>query len=249
MTILAIDSSALPVSCALIKDGHMTAEFTVSIKLTHSETLMPLVDEMLKSSGTDLNCVDAFAVSAGPGSFTGLRIGSATVKGLAMALGKPVIPVPTLEALAFNVFSDRDIIVPMMDARRKNVFAAVYEYEGSTLREIMSQSAISLKELIETVNKTGREAVFTGDGIYSFGEDLEEGLINPFRLAPPHLCMQRAGAVGALGEIYYSKGIFTDAGSFRPDYIKASQAEKERKEAEENGRLRELSAGGHSLYV
>ena len=249
MTILAIDSSALPVSCALIQDGHMTAEFTISIKLTHSETLMPLLDDMLKSAGMGLDEVDALAVSKGPGSFTGLRIGTATVKGLAMALDKPVIPVPTLEAMAFNIFGTDALIVPMMDARRKNVYAAIYEYREGELSEIMPQSALSLISLMEKVNASDRKTVFTGDGIYSFKEDLEAGVRVPYSLAPPHLCMQRAGAVGALGEIYFNKGIFTDAGSFRPDYIKASQAEKEKKEAEESGRLRELSAGGHSLYV
>ncbi len=249
MTILAIDSSALPVSCAILRDGRMTAEFTISIKLTHSETLMPLVDDMLKRSGISFDEIDAFGVSKGPGSFTGLRIGTATVKGLAMAADKPVIPVPTLEAMAYNIYGGDALIVPMMDARRKNVFTAIYEYLDNGLREIMPQSAIPLRDLLEKVNGLKRSVVFTGDGIYSFREDLEEAVKVPFLIAPPHLSMQRAGAVGALAEVYYNKGKYTDAGSFRPDYIKASQAERERQEAEEKGLLRELSAGGHSLYV
>ena len=249
MNILAIDSSALPVSCAIVSDGKMTAEFTISIKLTHSETLMPLIDDMLKKSGISLKDMDAVAVSKGPGSFTGLRIGCSTVKGLAMALDKPVIPVPTLEALAFNILSPDCLIVPMMDARRKNVYAAIYEYEGESLKELVPQSALSLSSLLEKVDSYGRKAVFTGDGVYSFGQELKEHLSCPFITAPPHLCMQRAGAVGALAEIYYKNNIVTDAESFRPEYIKASQAEKERAEAEEKGTMRELSAGGHSLYV
>ena len=119
MKILSIDSSALPVSCAVLDGGRMTAEFTISLKLTHSETLMPLVDELLKKSGTELGSIDALAVSSGPGSFTGLRIGSATVKGLGDALKIPVISVPTLEALAYNVFSPDALVVPMMDARMR----------------------------------------------------------------------------------------------------------------------------------
>jgi len=249
MTVLSIDSSALPVSCALISDGRMTAEFTVSIKLTHSETLMPLVDDMLKKCGLSLKDVDALAVSKGPGSFTGLRIGCATVKGLAMALDIPVIPVPTLGALAYNIFCPGALVVPMMDARRRNVYAAIYEYKDEELFELMPQSALSLDSLLDRVNSFGRIAVFTGDGVYSFEEDLRDTLHVPFLTAPPHLSMQRAGAVGALAVKLYEKGIYTDAESFRPDYIKLSQAEKEKALAEENGTLRELSAGGHSLYV
>ncbi len=247
--ILAIDSSALPVSCAIVHDGRMTAEFTISIKLTHSETLMPLVDDMLQKAGVTTDELTAIAVSKGPGSFTGLRIGSASVKGLAMALNIPVVEVPTLEALAFNIYSAGSLIVPMMDARRKNVFTAIYEYRDGEISEVMPQSAMALSALIDKVNSLGREAVFTGDGIYAFGEDLKKDLKVPCLTAPAHLSMQRAGAVGALGEIYFKKGLFTDAESHRPDYIKASQAEKERAEAEEKGTLRELSAGGHSLYV
>ena len=249
MTVLSIDSSALPVSCAVISDGRMTAEFTVSIKLTHSETLMPLVDDMLKKCGLSLKDVDALAVSKGPGSFTGLRIGCATVKGLAMALELPVIPVPTLEALAYDIYCTDTLIVPMMDARRKNVYAAIYEYKDDGLYELMPQSAVSLDFLLKKVDSYGRKAVFTGDGIYPFEEDLRAALSIPFSVAPPHLSMQRAGAVGALAVKLYEKGIYTDAESFRPDYIKLSQAEKEKALAEKNGTLRELSAGGHSLYV
>ncbi len=249
MTILAIDSSALPVSCAVVSDGRMTAEFTVSIKLTHSETLMPLVDTMLKSAGIALAGIDALAVSKGPGSFTGLRIGAATAKGLAMALDIPVIPVPTLEAMAYNIFSPDGIVVPMMDARRKNVFAAIYEYENGEIKERLPQSALPLSELLSEINDIGKKVVFAGDGVYAFPEELEKTVNVPYQLSPPHLCMQRAGAVAAIGELYYKKGFYTDAAAFRPDYIKASQAEKERKEAEKNGTMRELSAGGHSLFV
>ena len=249
MTVLSIDSSALPVSCAVISSGLMKAEFTISIKLTHSETLMPLMDDMLKKSGISLKDIDALAVSKGPGSFTGLRIGCATVKGLAMAMDVPVIPVPTLEALAYNIFCPDALIVPMMDARRRNVYTAIYEYEGDGLIELMPQSAVPLDSLLEKVNSFGRKAVFTGDGIYSFDRDLRASLAVPYHIAPPHLSLQRAGAVGALAFKLYEKGMYTDAETFRPDYLKPSQAERERALAEENGTLRELSAGGHSLYV
>lgn len=248
MTILSVDSSALPVSCALI-DERMTAEFTVSISLTHSETLMPLIDCMLKKTGTELKSIDALAIAGGPGSFTGLRIGSATVKGLAEALDIPVISVPTLEALAYNIFGTEGLIVPMMDARRRNAYTAIYEYENDELKAVMEEAAMPLTELIDRLNSIGRKAVFTGDGIVPFREELEEKLTIPHSFAPVHLSLQRAGAVGALALKLYKEGKYTDAAAHRPDYLKASQAEREKSEAEKNGTLKELSAGGHALYV
>ena len=243
MKILSIDSSALPVSCAVLDGGRMTAEFTISLKLTHSETLMPLLDELLKKSGTEPESIDALAVSGGPGSFTGLRIGSATVKGLGDALNIPVISVPTLEALAYNVFSPDALVVPMMDARRKNVYTGIYEYEGEELKEVLPQCIIPLKELAEKLDHLDRRVIFTGDGIYVFKEELDRLLRCEHLYAPSHLSMQRAGAVAALAEKLYLKGCYTDASSHRPDYLKPSQAEQELKSAEKEGRLGELAEG------
>ncbi len=243
MKILSIDSSALPVSCAVLDGGRMTAEFTISLKLTHSETLMPLVDELLKKSGIELGSIDALAVSGGPGSFTGLRIGSATVKGLGDALNIPVISVPTLEALAYNVFSPDALVVPMMDARRKNVYTGIYDYEGEELKEVLPQCIIPLKELAEKLDSMNRKVIFAGDGIYAFKEELDALLKTEHLYAPPHLSMQRAGAVAALGEKYYIQGKYTDAASHRPDYLKPSQAEQELKSAEKEGKLEELAEG------
>lgn len=249
MTILAVDSSALPVSAALSADGKVIAEFTISIKLTHSETLMPLTDSMLKESGVGLKDIDALAVAAGPGSFTGLRIGSATVKGLAEALDIPVVSVPTLRALAFNVYAPGAVIAPMMDARRKNVYTALYEYKDGFPEEVMPQRAMPLTELIDRVNELKRETVFTGDGIGVFREELDSEIHVPHFFAPANLSLQRAGAVAVLAEEYMKKGEYTDAAGHKPDYLKRSQAEREKAEAEKNGTLKELSAGGHSLFV
>ena len=249
MTILAIDSSALPLSVAVLRDELLIAEYTITLKLTHSETLMPVLDDVLKRTGVELSEIDAFATAAGPGSFTGLRIGSATVKGLGDALRVPVIPVPTLKAMAYNVLSHDGIIVPIMDARRRNVYTGIFEYEKDELKTLLPQCAIPFTELLAKVREYGRNTYFLGDGVKIFKEEINEELDIPHYFAPPHLCMQRSGAVAVLAAKMYEKGEFSDAGAHRPDYIKATQAEQEKKEAEKNGTLKELSAGGHTLYT
>ena len=160
MTILAIDSSALPLSVAVMRDELLIAEYTITLKLTHSETLMPVLDDVLKRTGVELSEVDAFATAGGPGSFTGLRIGSATVKGLGDALGVPVISVPTLKAMAYNVLSHDGIIVPMMDARRRNVYTGIFEYEKDELKTLLPQCAIPFTELLAKVREYGRNTYF-----------------------------------------------------------------------------------------
>ncbi|MCR5025786.1 MAG: tRNA (adenosine(37)-N6)-threonylcarbamoyltransferase complex dimerization subunit type 1 TsaB [Lachnospiraceae bacterium] len=249
MTILAIDSSALPLSVAILKDDVMLAEYTITLKLTHSETLMPVLDDVLKRTGVEPEDIDAFATAGGPGSFTGLRIGSATVKGLADALGVPVISVPTLKAMAYNVLCRDSLIVPMMDARRRNVYTGIFEYEGDDLKTILPQCAIPVTELLDRVASINKKAYFLGDGAKVFREEIDGRLESPHFFAPPHLCLQHSGAVAVLASKMFAEGDFTDAGSHRPDYIKSTQAEQEKKEAEKNGTLRELSAGGHTLYT
>ena len=132
MRILALDSSGLVASVAVVEDGmtddQVIAEYTVNYKKTHSQTLLPMLDEIVKMTELDLNSVDAIAVAAGPGSFTGLRIGSATAKGLGLALDKPLIHIPTLEGLAYNLCGSSDIVCPIMDARRGQVYTGIYEF-------------------------------------------------------------------------------------------------------------------------
>lgn len=128
MKILALDSSGLVASVALAEDDNLIAEYTVQYKKTHSQTLLPMMEEIGRMVELDLATVDAIAVAAGPGSFTGLRIGSATAKGLAFALEKPVVPVPTVDALAFQMYGAGDLVCPIMDARRSQVYTGIYEF-------------------------------------------------------------------------------------------------------------------------
>lgn len=130
MKILAIDSSGLVASVAVVEDETLLAEFTIDYKKTHSQTLLPMLDQMAKMIELDLNSIDAIAVAGGPGSFTGLRIGSATAKGLGLALDKPLLHIPTVDALAYNLYGVEALICPIMDARRNQVYTGVYRFEG-----------------------------------------------------------------------------------------------------------------------
>ena len=134
MKILALDSSGIVASVAVVEDDTLLAEYTVNYKKTHSQTLLPMLDEIVKMTELELESIDAIAVAAGPGSFTGLRIGSATAKGLGLALKKPLVAVPTVDALAYNLYDAQGLICPIMDARRKQVYTGIYRFEEHQLK-------------------------------------------------------------------------------------------------------------------
>ena len=148
MKILAIDSSSLVASVAVVEDDIMVAEYTINHKKTHSQTLLPMINEISKMAEIDLSEVDAIAVSGGPGSFTGLRIGSATAKGLGLVWNKPLIHVPTVDAMAYNLYGTDKLICPMMDARRSQTYTGLYEFVDGEFKIVMEQCAISVDELI-----------------------------------------------------------------------------------------------------
>ncbi len=152
MIILALESSGPVASAAVLKDNKIISEKSGAFKVTHSETLMPLTKEALDDSGIALEDIDAIAVSGGPGSFTGLRIGSATAKGLGLALDRPLLHVPTLDALAYNLKGTEGFIVPIMDARRSQVYTGIYSFDGGSLKVHMAGCAMSIEELIERIN-------------------------------------------------------------------------------------------------
>ena len=200
MRVLAIDSSGLTATVAIVEDDTTIAEFTINYKKTHSQTLLPMIDEMVKMVEADLNTIDAIAVAGGPGSFTGLRIGSATAKGLGLALGKPLIHIPTADAMAYSIYGCEDIICPIMDARRNQVYTGIYSF-------------VPKKE----------------------SEDSEHGQMKvPYFFAPSYLNRQRAAVVGALGIRYFKMGRYETAAEHKPDYLRVSQAERERAAKEKN---------------
>ena len=239
MRILALESSGLVASVAVVdgaldgKDAQTIAEYTVNYKKTHSQTLLPMLDEVVKMTELSLESIDAIAVAAGPGSFTGLRIGSATAKGLGLALDKPLIPVPTLEGLAYNLCGTDGIVCPIMDARRSQVYTGIYRFEdGIHLTVLEDQMAVGIEELGERLKKYGEQVTFLGDGVPVFREVLEERPMKGCRIsfAPANMNRQRAASVGALALLYYQQGKSETAAEHKPDYLRMSQAERERKE-------------------
>ena len=232
MKILALDSSGIVASVAVIEDDILLAEYTVNYKKTHSQTLLPMLDEVVKMTELDLETIDASAVAAGPGSFTGLRIGSATAKGLGLALKKPLIAVPTVDALAYNLYDVSGLICPIMDARRSQVYTGIYRFEEHKLVAVKQQWASPVTELIEELNKLGEPVTFLGDGVPVFRSMIEEKLQVPYCFAPAHVNKQRAAAVGTLGMIYYKEGRTETAMEHVPEYLRVSQAERERAERE-----------------
>lgn len=230
MKILALDSSGLVASAAVTEDETLLAEYTICYKKTHSQTLLPMLDEIRKNIELDMNSIDAIAISAGPGSFTGLRIGSATAKGLGLALDKPLIAVPTLEAMACNLFDTPGMICPIMDARRHQVYTGIYRFENHELAVVRDQQAKGIEELIEEINTMGEPAVFLGDGVPVFKEQILAECTVPVSFAPVHLNKQKAGAVAALAAKYYKEGKIQTAAEHRPEYLRVSQAERERAE-------------------
>ena len=233
MKILAFDSSGLVASVAIVQDDNLIAEYTTNYKKTHSQTLLPMLDEIVKMTETDKESFDALAVAAGPGSFTGLRIGSATVKGLALAWNIPVIAVPTLEGLAYNMWGSSRLICPIMDARRKQVYTALYRFDKEDrLETIFKQTPMDIIELITLLNDRNEEVIFVGDGIDAYSQTIKENIKVPYTFAPAHMNKQRAGSVAAAAQIRFADGKYQNGDDFAPEYLRQSQAERERTEKE-----------------
>ena len=238
MRILAIDSSGLVATVAVVEEENeiskTIAEYTINYKKTHSQTLLPMLDEIVKMTDMDLDTIDAIAVAGGPGSFTGLRIGSATAKGLGLALKKPLIHIPTVDGLAYNLcYTDR-IICPIMDARRNQVYTGIYQMDGDKLQVLEAQMAVGIDELAKKLCTYGKPVIFLGDGVPVHKDRLEKELMTDqdIAFAPAHMNQQRAAAVGMLGIQYYKEGKVETAMEHQPDYLRVSQAERERAEKE-----------------
>ena len=229
MKILALDSSGLVASAAIVEDDVLIAEYTTDYKKTHSQTLLPMLDEIRQMIDLELHTIDAIAISAGPGSFTGLRIGAATAKGL---------------GLAFNLWGTDKLVCPIMDARRNQVYTGIYEFckeeipekESSehqlVMHSIKEQCAIAVDELVEELNRLGREVIFLGDGVPVYREQILQKLTVPCSFAPAANNRQRAASVASLGAVYYAHGRTVTAAEHEPEYLRKSQAEREREEQE-----------------
>ncbi|MDE5590151.1 MAG: tRNA (adenosine(37)-N6)-threonylcarbamoyltransferase complex dimerization subunit type 1 TsaB [Acetatifactor sp.] len=231
MKILGLDSSGLVAGVAIVEDGVLLAEYTTDYKKTHSQTLLPMLDELRTMIELDMSTVDAIAVASGPGSFTGLRIGSATAKGLGLALKKPLVEVPTLEGLAWNLWGTDRVVCPLMDARRNQVYTAAYEFvsagENFELKVLIPQSPSDIEAMLEKLNGLDRPVIFLGDGVPVYLELIRQKIKVEYSIAPAGNNRQRAGSVAALGAVYFAAGKTVDAAEHRPEYLRKSQAERE----------------------
>lgn len=232
MKILGIESAALVASVAIIDEDITIAEYTTNFKKTHSETLLPMLDEIIKMTGIDCSELSAIAISGGPGSFTGLRIGAACAKGLGLALDLPLIHVPTLDAMALNIYSPDEIIVPIMDARRNQVYTGIYKNDCN-LEIIKESMAVAIDELFEILkdldNKEKiKKIIFLGDGVPVFREYIDKNLETAHDFAPANLNRQRASNIAMLGLKMLKEGKSLLSDDMRPEYLRKSQAERER---------------------
>lgn len=238
MKVLAIDSSGLVASVAVLEEKEdaekvsMLASYTLNYKKTHSQTLLPMIDEIRSMLDLDLSTIDAIAVAAGPGSFTGLRIGSATAKGLGLSLQKPIIAVPTVDALAYNYYGRDVLICPIMDARRNQVYTGIYTFKNGEFTRIRTQCAMSIEDLVTFLDQLGEKVVLLGDGVPVYADYICENLKAPYEFAPAHLSRQCAGALGilAIEDMNGDRKYVVDAMEHKPDYLRMAQAERELEE-------------------
>ena len=226
MNILAIDTASVAASVAIVENGRLLCELFSDTGLTHSQTIMPMIDRALAMAGKPLSAMDRLAVTIGPGSFTGLRIGIGTVKGLAMGADLPVVGVSTLKTIAYNALPTPYLIAPIMDARRNQVYNALYRGEG--LEEIVPPRALGIDELVRELQEP---TVFVGDGVAPHQAYLIEAMGENALFVPQARLLTRASACAALAETMPA----CDAGALAPSYIRLSQAEREYNEKNQKG--------------
>lgn len=227
MKILALDTSGLAASVALVDEAKTIAEFTINYKKTHSQTIMPMIETLKNMIELELNTIDYIAIASGPGSFTGLRIGAATAKGLAHGLNKKIIPVPTLDGLSYNIFGTNKIICPIMDARRNEVYSSFYTFESQELKRLTDYLAEPIESIIYKALEFKTSVIFLGDAVQIHKTLLKKELGKYCLIAPPSCNMQRAASIGSLAFDLINKGVVLDYSEFFPFYIRKSQAERE----------------------
>lgn len=203
MRILAIDSSSMVATVAITTDGILNAEYTINHKKTHSQTLLPMIAEIVKMIEIDMDSIDAVAITGGPGSYTGLRIGSATAKGIGLALNKPIINVPTMDALAYNLYSSQYVICPIMDARRGQVYTGIYKFEETEMKTIKPQCIMMIDELIKELDTIKESVMFLGDGVDVHKQLIDDIMDTKHYYAPASMNRHKASTLGTIAEIYY----------------------------------------------
>lgn len=234
MLIFGIDTCCMAATAALVDEKVLLAQTVINHKKTHSQMMMPQIEEMFRLSGIDPKTVDAFAAAVGPGSFTGVRIGVATAKAMAQAQEKPCIAVSTLEALAFPLKFFDGIVAPILDARRNQVYNALFKCECGKMTRLTPDRAVSLESLLEELNEINRNVLFVGDGTLVFEEEIKSALKNRAHFAPKLLRMNLAGAVAEIGFEKYQNGEACTYSELVPQYVRLSQAEQDLLKKEQN---------------
>ena len=235
MKILSLDCATQSATCAILDDNNVLGEITFNLKKQHSQILMPMIDDLFKNTQMSIGDIDAFVASKGPGSFTGLRIGMATIKGLSQGSKKPFVTVSTLDSLAYNLAYTDGIICPILDALRDNVYTALYSFHNLddindiSLNRISDYVNISIDELITMLKDKNCNITFVGDGVQKFKEKLLENLPN-IRFAPTHLNLAKASSLGELGLKLLNSGVQDDIYGAIPIYLRKPQAEREYEE-------------------
>lgn len=232
MNILAIDGSGNTASIAVLTENEVLAEYSVNYKKTHSQTLLPMIDTVMKMLELEVEKLDYIAVSNGPGSFTGLRICASTAKGLGLALNKPLVGVKTLEGLAYNFEGADCLICPLMDARRNQVYTGIYSFgkDENPLAVIEDQQAVAIEDIVEKVNALGKKVIFLGDGVPVQKKKIEELVKVEHEYAPPQRLLQSAASLGRRALFMINEGKIVSAAELVPEYLRLSQAERERME-------------------
>jgi len=232
MKVLGIDTSTSCGSVGLIDDGEVISDYLLKIPVTHSERLLGAIEFVLKEARCNIEDIDGWAISLGPGSFTGLRIGVSTVKGLAFATGKPVAGVSILDVLASQIAPTSYLICPILDARKKEVYTAFYRYEeGRFLKRLSDYQAIRPEDLVEKIKE---QTIFLGDGVKTYGDLLLNFLPSLAILPPAPLHVSHGSMVAKLGSELLQKGESLNPSTFTPLYVRSSEAEMKWQETHSN---------------
>lgn len=226
MKILGIESAGITASCAISEDELLLCEYTQNHKKTHSEKLMPLIVKALKDSDINLREIDAIAVSKGPGSYTGLRIGAAIAKGLAQPLNIPIAAVPTMKALAANIFDSGRYIIPIIDAKGGRTYSGIYKWSDGELVTVKEQFPVNIDELIDIINDLGEEAVLNGDGSVNYKEALQNKIHKKIFFASEKFNILNAASVSYVGYQLAKSNKTVSCFEFAPEYLRPSQAER-----------------------
>lgn len=234
MKILALDTSSIVATVAVLDGEKLMAEYTLNHKKNHSEKLMPILEEILGSCDLSAKDIDVFAATLGPGSFTGLRIGLATIKAMAQALDKPVVGVSSLEGLAFNLIHCETLICPIVDAQRNLVYVGLYQWQQQEFTRVMEDKVVSIEELLKELKLRGEKVIFVGDAAEKFNVLIQEELKELAIFPPAIVRLAKASSIGELARRKAEMGMLQRATEVLPLYMRKSQAEKQWEERRKN---------------